>query len=219
MSKETEIFIAKNATDVIKSVQGTGFFPSLKMAQMIIESSGKDANGKFGIGKGLAVRKANNYFGIKADKRWTGKKVALNTPKDGKPVSLFRVYPSALDSLKDHTQFLKANSRYTKHGVFTANSPQAQAQALQKAGYSESPTYSKALISIIKAYHLEQLDAKVFSNYSTANTTSVLVNAKPKEKNNTGTYLVIGGSAVLLLGTAYYLSTTNNSTTSKSIFT
>lgn len=80
MSKEVEEFIKRNAADVIRSVQKTSLFPSVKMAQMIIESSGKDANGKFGIGKGLAVRKANNYFGIKADRRWAGQKVALSTP-------------------------------------------------------------------------------------------------------------------------------------------
>ncbi len=196
MSKETELFISKNAKDVIESVKGTGFFASLKMAQMIIESSGKDANGKFGIGKGLAVRKANNYFGIKADKRWQGKRVALNTPKDGKPVSLFRVYPTTLDSLKDHTQFLLTNSRYTKNGVFKAKTPQAQAEALQRSGYSESPTYSKALISLINAYKLEQLDGK-----------KVMVNTNTVTKTNGNNFFIVGGVVVLALGTAYYLST------------
>lgn len=158
MSKQVEEFIRRNANDVIKSVKGTGVFPSVKMAQMIIESSGKDENGKFGIGKGLAVRKATNYFGIKADKGWKGKKVQLATPRDGKPVSWFRVYPTPLDSLKDHTDFLLRNSRYKTHGVFIARTPQAQAEALQRAGYSESPTYSKALIGLIKAYKLTDLD-------------------------------------------------------------
>lgn len=158
MSKETIDFINKHANDVIKSVQGTGLFPSLKMAQMIIESSGKDENGKFGIGKGTAVRKANNYFGIKADKSWTGRKIQLKTPKDGKKVSLFRVYDNALDSLKDHTKFLLQNQRYKTNGVFIAKTPQAQANALQRAAYSESPTYDKTLIDLIKAYNLEQLD-------------------------------------------------------------
>lgn len=188
MSKETDSFISKNANDVIKSVQGTGFFPSLKMAQMIIESSGKDEHGKFGIGKGTAVRKANNYFGIKADKHWKGKSVALSTPKDGKPVSLFRVYPSVIDSLKDHTQFLLNNTRYKKHGVFIAQTPQAQADALQKAGYSESPTYSKALIALVKAYHLEQLDGK---KVSTTEAT-----ATP--------YVLVGGVLLLLFGAYYF---------------
>lgn len=188
MSKETEYFISKHAADVIRSVQGSGFFPSLKMAQMIIESSGKDEHGKFGIGKGMAVRKANNYFGIKADKRWKGKSVALNTPKDGKPVSLFRVYPSALDSLKDHTQFLQQNARYKNHGVFAAKTPQAQSEALQKAGYSESPTYGKALMAIVKAYHLEKLDGKKSSVTDTSVTP----------------YVLIGTTALLVLGAYYY---------------
>ncbi len=160
MSKEVVDFIMKYANDVIQSVKGQHIFPSIKMAQMIIESSGKDENGKFGIGKGLAVRKATNYFGIKADKRWTGRKVALSTPRDGKPVSLFRVYPAPLDSLLDHTQFLLNNSRYKTNGVFEATTPQEQAVALQRAGYSESPTYGKTLVAFIKAYNLTELDKK-----------------------------------------------------------
>ena len=111
MSQQVKDFIKKYSADVIKSVQGTGIFPSIKMAQMIIESSGKDDKGIFRIGQGLAVRKANNYFGIKADKSWKGNKIALSTPKDGKPVNYFRVYVSVLDSLKDHSQFLIQNSR------------------------------------------------------------------------------------------------------------
>ena len=183
MSKETEDFIKRNASDVIRSVQGTGIFPSLKMAQMIIESSGKDEKGKFGIGKGLAVRKANNYFGIKADKNWKGKKVALSTPRDGKPVSLFRVYNAPLDSMKDHTDFLLRNSRYKSYGVFSAKTPEAQAEALQRAGYSESPTYSRALIGLIKAYKLSDLDG-----------------AKPTDDFTT--WYVLGG-AFVLAATAY----------------
>jgi len=160
MSKEVIAFIIKHSKDVIKSVNGKKIFPSIKMTQMLIESSGRDENGKFGIGKGLAVRKANNYFGIKADKRWKGNKIALSTPKDGKPFSFFRVYTSTLDSLLDHTQFLLKNARYSTHHVFAAKTPQGQAEALQSAGYSESPTYSKALIALINAYHLSDLDKR-----------------------------------------------------------
>jgi flagellum-specific peptidoglycan hydrolase FlgJ len=187
MSKEVEDFIKKNAANVIRSVQGTSVFPSLKMAQMIIESSGKDEKGKFGIGKGLATRKANNYFGIKADKNWKGKKVALSTPRDGKPVNYFRVYPTPLDSMKDHTAFLLKNSRYKTYGVFTAKTPQAQAESLQKAGYSESPTYSKALIALINAYQLTQLDNK-------------------KPNHDFTTWFVLGG-AIAIAATAYAFRT------------
>ncbi len=184
MSKETIDFINAHANEVIKSVAGTGLFPSLKMAQMIIEGSGKDEHGKFGIGKGLAVRKANNYFGIKADKGWKGRSVALSTPKDGQKVNLFRVYASVLDSLKDHTVFLLKNSRYKTQGVFSASTPQNQALALQRAGYSESPTYASALIGLIKAYHLEKLDKMPVSSSTK--------------------YIGLATGVVLALGTLYY---------------
>lgn len=184
MSKEVTDFIAKYANDVIKSVKGKNIFPSIKMAQMIIESSGRDANGKFGIGKGLAVRKATNYFGIKADRRWAGKKIALSTPKDGKPVSWFRVYNSPLDSMLDHTQFLLKNARYSTHRVFTAKTPQEQAEALQRAGYSESPTYSRALIAFIKAYNLTELDNK--------------------KEHHPKRYILLAGGLLLLTGAIYF---------------
>lgn len=158
MSAEVQAFINRHATDVITSVKGTGIFPSVTMAQMIIESSGKDADGVFRIGRGIAVRKANNYFGIKADPSWHGPKVALSTPRDGRPVNYFRVYPSVLDSLKDHALFLLQNARYRSHGVFTARSPQEQTAALQRAGYAESPNYSTALNAMIAAYNLSSLD-------------------------------------------------------------
>lgn len=158
MSKETIDFINQHANEVIKSVKGTGLFPSVAMAQMIIESSGKDEHGVFGIGKDIAVRKANNYFGIKADKGWKGPKVALSTPRDGQPVNYFRVYASALDSLQDHRQFLLNNSRYRASGLFSAKTPLLQTEALQRSGYSESPNYGKALMSLIEAYHLAKLD-------------------------------------------------------------
>jgi flagellum-specific peptidoglycan hydrolase FlgJ len=184
MSQQVTDFIKHHANNVIKSVKGTGILPSIKMAQMIIESSGKDEKGVFGIGKGLAVRKANNYFGIKADKNWKGNKIALSTPKDGKPVSYFRVYPSALDSLKDHSFFLLNNSRYKTNGVFTAKNPEQQAAALDRAKYSESPTYGKALLGLIKAYKLTELDGKKASNYAGV--------------------VLVSGAALLLVGAYYF---------------
>lgn len=152
MSKDREQFIKKYANDVIKAVEGTPIFPSVKMAQFIIES----ANNKGESGKGITFVKANNGFGIKADKNWTGPKMSFNTPKDGKPVSFFRVYSSPIDSIKDHTAFLQKNKRYSK--VFTAKTPEEQVKAIFEAGYSESPTYDKALLSLINAYNLKSLD-------------------------------------------------------------
>lgn len=167
MSQETIAFVNRFADNVIESVKGSGIFPSVKMAQMIIESSGNDEYGNFKIGRGLAVRKANNYFGIKADNSWKGRKVALSTPRDGKPVSYFRVYNNPLESMKDHTAFLLKNSRYRTNGVFIARTPAQQADALQRAGYAESQSYSIALKNMIAAYHLFDLDVVKVPDYKT----------------------------------------------------
>lgn len=177
MSKEREDFINKNAQDVIRATQGTPIFPSVKMAQYIIESA--DRQGK--SGKGITMIKANNGFGIKADKNWKGRKMAFNTPKDGKPVSYFRVYSSPIDSIKDHTTFMLKNKRYAK--ALQARTPEQQIDELAKAGYSESPTYAKALKALVNSYNLKRLDS---------------MKAAPKKDNSK--LLLIGG--VLLIGTA-----------------
>jgi mannosyl-glycoprotein endo-beta-N-acetylglucosaminidase/stage II sporulation protein P len=161
MSKERDEFIKKYSQDVVDACEGTGIFPSLKMAQMIIESADKYGR----PGQGITALKANNFFGIKANTAWTGDKMAFSTPKDGKPVNYFRVYPTAKDSVADHTLFLQENSRYEKNGVFSAKTPEDQAWCLQRAGYAEGNDgkgggYADALITMIKAYNLKELDNK-----------------------------------------------------------
>ena len=162
-ASKTQEFIDKHKNDVIRATEGTGLFPSVKMAQMIIESS---------WGKGITAKEANNYFGIKADKGWTGNKKLFNTPRDAKKQNYFRVYPTALDSIKDHTKFLQVNSRYPKGGVFSATTPEQQIRAIAKAGYAEAGKYDEAIIKLINAYNLKSLDGvsgyKVIENPKTS---------------------------------------------------
>ncbi len=152
----TSVFLDKYHNDIINATKGTGLFPSVKMAQMIIESS---------WGNGITAKQANNFFGIKADAGWKGEKKQFNTPKDGKPVNYFRVYKTPLESIKDHTAFLKNNSRYPKAGVFTATTPEEQITRIAKAGYAESGKYDKAIINLINVYKLKDLDKDAGLNY------------------------------------------------------
>jgi mannosyl-glycoprotein endo-beta-N-acetylglucosaminidase/stage II sporulation protein P len=154
LNKSRLDFINKYKDDVIEATKGTGIYPSVKMAQMIIESA--DKNGV--AGAGATFVKALNAFGIKANSSWLGKKLSFYTPKDGSPVNFFRVYPTVKDSIIDHTKFLQNNKRYTTAGVFNAKSPADQLIALQKSGYSESPIYAQQLAKIIHDYNLESLD-------------------------------------------------------------
>jgi flagellum-specific peptidoglycan hydrolase FlgJ len=148
MSAQTE-FIDKHKLSVIEATKGTKLFPSVKMAQMIIES---------GWGKSANARLANNYFGIKKGTGWTGETIVLNTPKDGKPVSTFRKYKSVLDSVIDHSSFLIKNKRYENNGVFSATTPEQQVKAIFKAGYAEAKNYENTLNKLIAQYNLKELD-------------------------------------------------------------
>lgn len=152
MSVEKENFISIYRQAVVNACKGTGIFPSIAMAQMILES---------GIGKSLLSAKYNNFFGIKAFGGWTGRTVRLNTPHDGTPTSLFRVYDNAEQSIKDHNTFLKVNPRYTKAGVFSAKSWQEQIQAIANAGYAEDKNYVSKISAEITKYKLYELDSQV----------------------------------------------------------
>ena len=143
-------FIDNNSKAVIRASKGTGIFPSVSMAQMIIES---------GWGKDTLPRKYNNYFGIKKGSGWNGRTVWLPTPKDSKPYSEFRVYNNSQESIKDHISFLQKNKRYEKNGVFNSQTPEQQLYALKRAGYAESPTYAPALINLIRNWNLKELDS------------------------------------------------------------
>jgi len=138
-----EAFYKKYLPIVRDSVKGTGLHPETVIAQMGIESGW--------AGSGLTT-KHNNFFGIKSHGKSGG--VEMNTEEEvgGKRVgqkSNFRTYDSAEDSVKDYVRFLKTNPRYKE--VFKAKTPEAQADAIQSAGYSTSSTYGKSIKQTISA--------------------------------------------------------------------
>lgn len=160
-----EEYIAKFKEVVIDSVKGTGLFPSVMMAQAILESANKYGQ----PGASELASEYNNHFGIKADSKWKGKKVNLKTREvyDGKSVMeghFFRVYENPALSFKDRNQFLIANPRYRKAGVFTASTPEGQAEALHKAGYATDPAYAQLIKFLIKKYKLKELDREAKKN-------------------------------------------------------
>lgn len=144
--------VAPYAKEVYKQDK---IFASITLAQAMLES---------GTGGSKLTKKANNLFGIKANKYWTGKTIQMKTKEnyDGKEVvelATFRAYDNWDESIEDHTNFLKKNSIYTQHGVFTAASYEAQAEAIQAAGYATDPNYANQLIALIKKYKLDKYDS------------------------------------------------------------
>ena len=73
MAFTAEHFLSIIKPAVIKDMQKTKILASLTAAQALIESN----KGNSGL-----TQKANNLFGIKADKRWTGPFVEMNTKEN-----------------------------------------------------------------------------------------------------------------------------------------
>jgi|SRR3972149_4295390 len=134
--------------------RNTTLFPSVFMAQAILESSN---------GNSSLTRQANNFFGIKADPNWPGPFISKETTEyiDGVPkkvIAKFRAYETAIDSFLDRVNFLYKNARYRNAGVFSAISPEDQAKALQRAGYATDPEYANLLIKLINQNNLKKFD-------------------------------------------------------------
>ncbi len=148
-------YIKRIAPIAQESCKNTGLFPSLMIAQAILESAD---------GRSILAARYNNHFGIKADRAWKGKTVSMKTRevfnghstfiKDG-----FRVYETLQDGFKDRNTFLRINPRYTTHGVFAAKTPEEQAEAFQRAGYATDPNYARLLTQVINgSANLKQYD-------------------------------------------------------------
>lgn len=138
-------FVKKYGSFIHKAVEGSGILAGTLVAQAILESSGKDLQGNFKVAGSKLSREANNLFGIKKSKSWTGKVYNINTGEvlNGKNVVVnadFRAYNSYEDSIKDYVKFLSENPRYAK--VLKANTVKDQAIELKKAGYATSVEYA-----------------------------------------------------------------------------
>lgn len=172
MSKQTDFFL-KYGDAVVRSTIGTKIFPSVKLAQMALET-----------GYGDSIKKAaNNAYGIKAGKSWLGRCISNDTFEDktdgtrihyagtGKIyssyaaaiadganyVTLFRVYNDVADSIRDHSKLL-LRPRYAP--ALAATTPEEQARLLKECGYATGYNYGTILVSIMNSYNLKEYDKK-----------------------------------------------------------
>lgn len=95
---------------------------------------------------------ANNHFGIKCKKEWTGETFAHD---DDAPQECFRKYKSGLESYRDHSDYLKNSKRYMSCFALDASDYAGWARELKKCGYATNPVYAQKLIKIIEDYHLQ----------------------------------------------------------------
>lgn len=127
-----------------------GIFPSVMMAQAILES-GAD-------GSSLLALESKNLFGLKWHNQ--GQASTWTTLEDAGNQEFyeiqddFRHYDSYHESIMDYLAKLSQEERYQY--VSFAETPQKQAQLIQDAGYATDSQYADKLIRVMDTYNLYQ---------------------------------------------------------------
>lgn len=124
----------------------SGIPASITLAQGIHESN---------MGKSVLATDANNHFGIKCHKEWTG---SGYTYDDDAKDECFRIYKSAEESYRDHSDFLTSRPRYASLFTLDRMDYKSWAYGLKAAGYATNPKYPEILIKLIENYHLHDYD-------------------------------------------------------------
>lgn len=128
----------------IREMKRMGVPAAITLAQGILETES---------GNSVLVKKSNNHFGIKCKSSWSGGGVSHDDDAQGE---CFRQYTSAEDSYRDHSNFLRGNSRYGFLFKLNVKDYSGWAHGLKKAGYATNPAYPQILIKNIEKYNLQQ---------------------------------------------------------------
>lgn len=141
-----EEYIKKYAPIAISEMKRTGVPASITLAQGLLES---------GAGKSRLATQANNHFGIKCHKNWTGKTISHDDDAKGE---CFRAYDRAEASFRDHSDFLRYNDRYKFLFDYDPADYKSWCFGLKKAGYATDPKYAYKLIDLVEKYKLYKYD-------------------------------------------------------------
>ena len=142
----TEEYIARWSKTAVEHQEKYGIPASITLAQGILESN--NGNGR------LAVE-ANNHFGIKCKKSWTGATISHDDDAKGE---CFRKYHSAEESFEDHANYIDTQPRYDSLFRHSETDYVAWARGLKAAGYATDPQYAEKLIRIIEENKLYLYD-------------------------------------------------------------
>ncbi|HKC69751.1 MAG TPA: glucosaminidase domain-containing protein [Bacteroidia bacterium] len=142
-------YIERYKEDAVKEMYLYGIPASITLAQGMLES---------GNGNSALSVYANNHFGIKCHKDWTGPSYILD---DDEKNECFRKYQDVLDSYSDHSKFLRTRDRYAFLFELPKTDYKGWARGLKEAGYATHPKYAEQLIELIEQYKLYELDKDV----------------------------------------------------------
>lgn len=144
VKERTEAYINNYKDLAIQEMLRTGVPASIKLAQGILESQ---------FGESTLAKNANNHFGIKCKTEWTGDKIYQDDDARGE---CFRVYKSAEESYRDHSDFLKTRPHYSFLFKLEPTDITGWAYGLKRAGYATNKTYPERLLRVIEDYQLHQ---------------------------------------------------------------
>ncbi len=134
-----------------EDMKESGILASVTVAQALLES---------GWGKSQLSATYNNYFGIKKGGGWDGPTVTMSTKEviNGQTVTVkaeFRVYDTPLESIKNHSEILKA-PRY--EGVVGETDYRRAITIIKRGGYATDPGYVDKICQIIEENGLTRFD-------------------------------------------------------------
>ncbi|MFZ9404291.1 MAG: glycoside hydrolase family 73 protein [Sediminibacterium sp.] len=151
-SEATVVYIEQYKKIAVQEMKRTGIPASITLAQGILESNSGESN---------LAKKFNNHFGIKCKSDWKGETTFQD---DDAKQECFRVYPTALASFKDHSDFLKNRPNYAPLFALDPVDDSAWAYGLKKAGYATATDYPKRILKIIDDYELSQYNFPELEN-------------------------------------------------------
>lgn len=140
-------YINKYKDIAIKKMYEYKIPASITLAQGILES---------GCGTSPLTVEANNHFGIKCHKEWTGMTYTYDDDEKGE---CFRKYATAEESFNDHSYFLTSRPRYANLFTLDIKDYKGWAHGLKSAGYATNPKYAEMLIRIIEENQLYLFDS------------------------------------------------------------
>ena len=186
--EEIKLYVASFHEIAKNSMKTHGIPASIILAQGILES---------GAGKGKLAQSANNHFGIKCHKGWTGDSVKHD---DDAEQECFRKYTQPSESYKDHSLFLTSRSRYATLFKLDKGDYQSWARGLKSAGYATDVKYPDKLIGLIERFELYKYDNEVLDrNY-------VPVKKDPVLEISEGYYTIQQGDTLYSLSKKFNLT-------------
>lgn len=141
-------FVTNLAPYAKKAARLLGVDPAILIAQAALET---------GWGEKVIANargSSHNLFNIKADPRWQGEKLAVQTLEYHQDIPVqekasFRAYSSFEDSFDDYVQFLNKNPRYA-NALEQSKTPSQFIKGLHDAGYATDPNYADKVMSVFK---------------------------------------------------------------------